>query len=216
MFTRLTVLNLTGEKLALWFVALKFVDKHRPPSLTSTLCPPDVINVIGIPRPLPFYFFAALPLPYIILNTNRRTKNGGGMGTRLIVTFIDPIRNTIWYPIFISISSHRGDGISGNSEKINIVVQNIGLHACVQILRRTMSWWYWYCLVFFRRKTFCKLLINQFLWITWTQFTTTSESSLNHAWLMQPMLFTWSLRLLCSLQSLRTRLATVHIQRKVW
>jgi len=27
--------------------------------------------------------FHALPLPCIILNTNRRTKNGGGLGTRL-------------------------------------------------------------------------------------------------------------------------------------
>ena len=27
--------------------------------------------------------FHALPLPYIILNENRRTKNGGGLGTRL-------------------------------------------------------------------------------------------------------------------------------------
>lgn len=35
------------------------------------------------------------------------------------------------------ISSHRGDGISSNSEKIDIVVQNIGLHACAQMSRRT-------------------------------------------------------------------------------
>ena len=54
-----------------------------------------------------------------------------------VVTFIDPIRNSIWNPIFMPISSHRGDGISSNSEKIDIVVQNIGLHACAQMSRRT-------------------------------------------------------------------------------
>ena len=51
-----------------------------------------------VPRPSPFFVlrFAfsiihgsgrahsrALPLPCIILNANRRTKNGGGLGTRL-------------------------------------------------------------------------------------------------------------------------------------
>ena len=39
----------------------------------------------------------------------------------------------------MSISSHRGDGISSNGKKINVVVQNISLHACVQISRRTLS-----------------------------------------------------------------------------
>ena len=32
-----------------------------------------------------FPVFRALPLPCIILNANRRTKNGGGLGTRLIL-----------------------------------------------------------------------------------------------------------------------------------
>ena len=31
--------------------------------------------------------FRALPLPCIILNANRRTKNGGGMGTRLFGSY---------------------------------------------------------------------------------------------------------------------------------
>ena len=29
--------------------------------------------------------FSALPLPCIILNTNQRTKNGGGLGMRLLI-----------------------------------------------------------------------------------------------------------------------------------
>jgi len=33
--------------------------------------------------PWPSPFFAALPLPCIIVNANRRTKNGVGLGTRL-------------------------------------------------------------------------------------------------------------------------------------
>ena len=32
----------------------------------------------------PFPVFAALLLPCIILNANRKTKNGGGLGTRLV------------------------------------------------------------------------------------------------------------------------------------
>ena len=40
---------------------------------TSTLRPPDVIHVISVPRPSPF--FALFRPPCIILNTNRRTKN---------------------------------------------------------------------------------------------------------------------------------------------
>ena len=49
---------------------------------TSTSRPPDVIHVVSVPRPSPF--FAALPPPCIILNANRRTKkNGVGLGTRL-------------------------------------------------------------------------------------------------------------------------------------
>ena len=51
---------------------------------TSTSCPPDVIHVIGVPRPSPFF----APLPCTILNKNRRTKNGGGLGTRLDIVHI--------------------------------------------------------------------------------------------------------------------------------
>ena len=48
---------------------------------TFTLLPPDIIHVIGVLRPSPF--FTALPLPCIIMNVNQRTKNGGGLGTTL-------------------------------------------------------------------------------------------------------------------------------------
>ena len=52
-----------------------------PPSLPSlpTSCP-TVIHVMNAPRRPPF--FAALPLPYIIVNANRK-QNGGGLGMRL-------------------------------------------------------------------------------------------------------------------------------------
>ena len=42
----------------------------------STSHPPDVIYVMGVFKPTPF--FAALPLPCIILNANRRTKKKRG------------------------------------------------------------------------------------------------------------------------------------------
>ena len=40
---------------------------------------PYIIHVIGVSRCSPFF----VPLPCIIVNKNRRTKNGGGLGTRL-------------------------------------------------------------------------------------------------------------------------------------
>ena len=53
----------------------------EPSSPMSTSHPPDISHMMSIPRPS--LFFAALPLPCIILNANRRTKNRGGLGTRL-------------------------------------------------------------------------------------------------------------------------------------
>ena len=43
-------------------------------SLLMCMAPPYVIHVIGVPRPSPF--FAALLLPCVILNANRRTNTG--------------------------------------------------------------------------------------------------------------------------------------------
>ena len=54
---------------------------------TSTSRPPDVTHVINETRPSPF--FALFPLPCIILNANRRTKNGGGLGTRLRLQVVE-------------------------------------------------------------------------------------------------------------------------------
>ena len=51
-----------------------------PSPHTSTSRPQDVIQVIGVPRPSPFF----LPLPGIILNENQKTKNGRGLETRLV------------------------------------------------------------------------------------------------------------------------------------
>ena len=45
-FTRSTVLDFTGKKLTLLFIAHKFVDRHHPPPLR----PLDAIHVIGVPR----------------------------------------------------------------------------------------------------------------------------------------------------------------------
>ena len=39
---------------------------------TSTSCPPDLIRVLNSPRPSLFY--AALPLPCVIVNANQRDK----------------------------------------------------------------------------------------------------------------------------------------------
>ena len=33
------------------------------PYLASTSHPPDVVHMMSVPRPFPFFFFAALPLP---------------------------------------------------------------------------------------------------------------------------------------------------------
>ena len=52
-FTRSTVLDFTGKKLALSFIAHELIDGQCPS--TSTSRPPDVIHVIGVPRPSPFF-----------------------------------------------------------------------------------------------------------------------------------------------------------------
>ena len=52
----------------------------------SSLCPPRVHSRDGWDQAFPV--FRTLPLPCIILNANRRTKNGGGLGTRLAMVFI--------------------------------------------------------------------------------------------------------------------------------
>ena len=81
MFTRSTILDFTGKKLALSFIAHELVDGQRPP--------PPYVHLASTRRhsrdrfSQAFPVFRALPLPCIILNENRRTKNGGGLGTRL-------------------------------------------------------------------------------------------------------------------------------------
>ena len=49
---------------------------NAPP--TSTSRPPNVVHVIGVPRPSPF--FCALPLSCIILNASQGTKKTGRPG----------------------------------------------------------------------------------------------------------------------------------------
>jgi len=63
---------------ARWWRLVFYLNMHLSPPLTSTLCPPDVIHVIGVPRAS--LYFTALPFLYIILNANWRTKNWGRPG----------------------------------------------------------------------------------------------------------------------------------------
>ena len=77
------VVNAWGPALSLEHSMMKssmlFELDPSPPTSTSHL--PNVIHMISVPRLSPF--FAALPLPCIILNANKGQKNGGGLGTRL-------------------------------------------------------------------------------------------------------------------------------------
>ena len=57
------------------------------PAPTSTLCPPDVIHVIGILRPR--LFFAAFPLP--CMNANWKTKNWWRPGNKATTTLYDTV-----------------------------------------------------------------------------------------------------------------------------
>ena len=79
MFTRSTILDFTGKKLALSFIAHELVDGQRPPYVHLASTRRHSRDRFSQAFPV----FRALPLPCIILNENRRTKNGGGLGTRL-------------------------------------------------------------------------------------------------------------------------------------
>ena len=80
MFTRSTILDFTGKKLALSFIAHELVDGQRPPYVHLASTRRHSRDRFSQAFPV----FRALPLPCIILNENRRTKNGGGLGTRLV------------------------------------------------------------------------------------------------------------------------------------
>ena len=56
-----------------------------PSPASSTSCPPDVIHVISVPKPSPF--FAALLLPGIIVNICQKAKNGGDLATVYVGLF---------------------------------------------------------------------------------------------------------------------------------
>ena len=75
-----------GYHWSAWWWSLVCYWMWTSPPPTSTSHPPDVIHVIGVLRLSPF--FATFPLPCIILNANRKTKNGGGLGTRLLLFLI--------------------------------------------------------------------------------------------------------------------------------
>ena len=79
MFTRSTILDFTGKKLALSFIAHELVDGQRPPYVHLASTRRHSRDRFSQAFPV----FRALPLPCIILHENRRTKNGGGLGTRL-------------------------------------------------------------------------------------------------------------------------------------
>ena len=56
-------------------------------------CPLNVSHVMNSPRPS--MFFTAFPLPCIIVNTNRRTQNGLGLPTKLILNCFNHIISTL-------------------------------------------------------------------------------------------------------------------------
>ena len=81
------LLVFTSKKLALrvYSYILEYQPLNPPYIIfasTSTSRPPNVTNVMDETRPSPF--FHTLPLLWIILNANRRTKDGGGLGMRLV------------------------------------------------------------------------------------------------------------------------------------
>ena len=78
-FTRSTILDFTGKKLAVSFIAHELVDGQRPPYVHITSTRHHSRDRCSQAFPV----FLALPLPCIILNKNLRTKNGGGLGMRL-------------------------------------------------------------------------------------------------------------------------------------
>ena len=56
------------------------------PTPISMSCPPYVIHMLRVPRLSPI--FAALPLPFIIVNTDHRVKDGGGLRMKLTIEYI--------------------------------------------------------------------------------------------------------------------------------
>ena len=69
MFTRSRALRWTGKKL---IYCARTCSQAPPPPSMSTSCSPNVIHM----------------LPCIVLNAERRTKNRGGLGTRLVCMWI--------------------------------------------------------------------------------------------------------------------------------
>ena len=65
------VLDFTGKKLALWFITHEIVVGHYPPYVHSR--PPDIIHVIGVARPSPFF---VLFLFYYIERKPKNKKRG--------------------------------------------------------------------------------------------------------------------------------------------
>ena len=72
MFTRSTILDFTGKKLALSFIAHELVDGQRPPYVHLASTRRHSRDRFSQAFPV----FRVLPLPCIILNENRRTKTG--------------------------------------------------------------------------------------------------------------------------------------------
>ena len=72
----MTVLNFTGKNLALSFIAHELVDGQHPP--TSTSRPPDVIHVVGVPKPSPFFVLFHFHVLYQMKTEEQKT---GGLGT---------------------------------------------------------------------------------------------------------------------------------------
>ena len=70
--------------------------------------PHDVIHVIGVPRPSPFFVLFCFRILHDILNANQRAKNEGGLGTRLQVdNHQDNCSQPIDYHLTVGRSGHN-------------------------------------------------------------------------------------------------------------
>ena len=105
MFTRSRVLCLTGKKLALRFIAPVLVIGHHPPYVHLASTWHHSCDRCSQAFPV----FRTLPLPRIILNANRRTKNRGGLGTRLVFDcYVNKLMNHISQGVLCKVTHCAG------------------------------------------------------------------------------------------------------------
>ena len=88
---------------ALWWSLIRYLSADTSPPM-STSHPPDVIHVISVPRPFPF--FTTLLLPCIILNTNQlKNQKQGRPGNKATVHYCNC--HETWSSNHLSLVFHR-------------------------------------------------------------------------------------------------------------